>query len=134
MARIGRLFLSSTFVGYLLTSVVALGCDFASFLLLLRADMTPMAASAAGYLFGIVIHWLLSTRLVFANGMDSEGLERVREKGLFVGTALIGLAITTGMVGLGTQVGVYPVLAKLAAVGVSFLTTYLLRRVTIFRA
>ena len=60
--------------------------------------------------------------------------ERHRQKLLFVGSALVGLAITTAIVGVGTAMGLDPRLAKLAAILVSFQTTYLLRRHIVFRA
>jgi putative flippase GtrA len=65
--------------------------------------------------------------------MASQGAVRVRQKGLFVGTALLGLAITTAIVGWGAQLGLDPRIAKLIAVAVSFQATYMARRVIIFR-
>lgn len=126
--------LQGAFGRYALASVAALGVDIACFLLLLEGGAQPMAASAIGYSLGIIIHWLLSTRFVFAGAMDSAGLERVRQKGLFVATALLGLAITTLLVGGGHSLGLDPRAAKGAAIVVSFLATYGARRATIFRA
>lgn len=132
-ARMHRLLLSKTFARYLATSIAALGCDVALFLLLLRAEMLPMAASVAGYTAGIIVHWILSTRFVFDDGMVAQGLARTRQKGMFVVTALIGLAITALIVGCGDLLGLDPRLAKLAAIAVSFQATYVARRTTIFR-
>lgn len=133
-ARLIGLVLSATFGRYLLTSVLSLGCDVGLFLLLLNGGMAPMAASALAYMAGVIVHWVISTRLVFDNGMASQGLERVRQKGLFVATALLGLAITSAIVGWGAELGLDPRLAKLIAVAVSFQATYLARRTIIFRA
>ena len=122
-------------LNYLLASGLALGSDAGLFLLLLDAGLPPMAASAIGYCAGILVHWLVSSRLVFADGAAARGTgERHRQKWLFVGSALIGLAITTAIVGAGTALGLDPRLAKLAAIVVSFQTTYLLRRHIVFRA
>jgi putative flippase GtrA len=132
-AQLLNLVLSATFGRYLLTSVLSLGCDVGLFLLLLSGGMAPMGASAVGYGAGIVVHWLLSTRFVFDQGMASQGAVRVRQKGLFVGTALLGLAITTAIVGWGDRLGLDPRIAKLIAVAVSFQATYMARRVIIFR-
>lgn len=122
-------------LNYLLASGLALGSDAGLFLLLLDAGLPPMAASAVGYCAGIFVHWLVSSRLVFADGAAERGTgERHRQKLLFVGSALIGLAITTAIVGTGTALGLDPRLAKLAAIIVSFQTTYLLRRHIVFRA
>ncbi|WP_374523938.1 GtrA family protein [Sphingopyxis sp.] len=121
-------------LNYLIASGLALGSDAGLFLLLLDAGLQPMAASAIGYCAGILVHWLVSSRLVFADGAAARGTgERHRQKLLFVGSALIGLAITTAIVGIGTALGLDPRIAKLAAIAVSFQTTYLLRRHIVFR-
>lgn len=122
-------------INYLLASVLALGSDAGLFLLLLDAGLAPMSASAVGYCMGIFVHWLVSSRLVFADGTAARGTgERHRQKMLFVGSALIGLAVTTAIVGGGSALGLDPRLAKLVAIVVSFQTTYLLRRHIVFRA
>jgi putative flippase GtrA len=122
-------------INYLLASVLALGSDAGLFLLLLDAGLAAMAASAVGYCAGILVHWLVSSRLVFADGAAARGTgERHRQKMLFVGSALVGLAVTTAIVGTGTALGLDPRLAKLAAIVISFQTTYMLRRHIVFRA
>ncbi|MGV3731083.1 MAG: GtrA family protein [Sphingopyxis sp.] len=122
-------------VNYLLASALALGSDAGLFLLLLDAGLAPISASATGYCAGILVHWLISSRLVFADGAAARGTgERHRQKLLFVGSAIIGLAVTTAIVGGGSALGIDPRLAKLAAIVVSFQTTYLLRRHIVFRA
>jgi putative flippase GtrA len=132
--RLVNFALSRTYGRYLLASVVALGCDIAAFLALLQAGVTPVVASAAAYLGGNAVHWLFSTRFVFENGMSERGLARTRQKGMFMITGLLGLAVTTGIVGVGASAGLDPRLAKLAAVIVSFQLTYIARRATLFRA
>ena len=122
-------------LNYLLASGLALGSDAGLFLLLLDGGLSPVAASAVGYCAGILVHWLISSRLVFADGTAARGTgERHRQKLLFVGSAFIGLAVTTAIVGSGSALGLDPRLAKLAAIVVSFQTTYLLRRHIVFRA
>lgn len=119
---------------YLLASALALGSDAGLFLLLLDAGFAPIPASALGYCAGIGVHWLISSRLVFADGAAARGTgERHRQKMLFVGSALVGLAVTTAIVGTGSALGLDPRLAKLVAILVSFQTTYLLRRHIVFR-
>ena len=122
-------------LNYLLASALALGSDAGLFLLLLDAGLSPVMASATGYCAGILVHWMVSSRLVFADGAAARGTdERHRQKLLFVGSALVGLAVTTAIVGGGSALGLDPRLAKLAAIVVSFQTTYLLRRHIVFRA
>lgn len=122
-------------LNYLLASALALGSDAGLFLLLLNAGLAPVPASATGYCAGILVHWMISSRLVFADGAAARGTgERHRQKLLFVGSAVVGLAVTTAIVGGGSALGFDPRLAKLAAIAVSFQTTYLLRRHIVFRA
>ena len=122
-------------LNYLLASVLALGSDAGLFLLLLDAGLSPMSASATGYCAGILVHWMVSSRLVFADGAAARGTgERHRQKLLFAGSALVGLAVTTAIVGGGSALGLDPRLAKLLAIVISFQTTYLLRRHIVFRA
>ncbi|MFT3968519.1 MAG: GtrA family protein [Sphingobium sp.] len=134
IARTAGALLSRTYNRYLLASIVALGFDTGLFLLLLRAGLPPVAASAAGYVFGLVLHWLISTRLVFAGGMAADGPARAGQKALFILSGLLGLAITMVIVGAGHRAGLDPRLAKLAAMVLSFQATYMARRILIFRA
>lgn len=117
---------------YLAASVVALGFDMASFLALLATGMPAAPASALSYTLGIGVHWFISSRAVFIGGVAERGPARTRQKALFVASALVGLALTAGVVGLGSAVGVDPRLAKVAAVGISFVATWLLRARLVF--
>lgn len=119
---------------YLAASVVALGVDMGAFLALLRAGTAAALAASIGYSLGIVAHWLLSTRAVFTDGVAERGPERTRQKAMFVMSALLGLALTTAIVGIGSRLGIDPRLAKLVAIGASFTLTWLLRKTVIFRA
>lgn len=119
---------------YLAASVVALGFDMGSFMVLLAAGLAAAPASAVSYSLGIVVHWFISSRAVFTAGVAERGPARTRQKAMFVASALIGLALTAGIVGLGSAMGVYPLLAKVAAVGVSFVATWLLRARIVFAA
>lgn len=118
---------------YLLASVGALAVDMGSFLALLALGVMPVLASAAGYSLGIVAHWLLSSRAVFADSVSAERVHRTRQKALFVGSALIGLALTTMIVGAGTVVGLDSRLSKIVAIGASFTVTWLLRKRVVFQ-
>lgn len=122
------------FLRYLAASALALGVDMGTFLALLSLGVPAAAAAAVGYALGIVAHWLASSRAVFTAGVADHGPERSRQKALFVGSALAGLAVTTTIVGGGTALGLDPRLAKLAAIGASFVLTWLLRERVVFRA
>ena len=121
-------------VRYVLASVGALAVDVGSFLALLSLAVPAAAASAFGYALGIVAHWLLSSRAVYADTVAERGRERTKQKALFVVSAMIGLGLTTGIVGLADLGGIDPRLAKLVAIGVSFTVTWMLRNRVVFRS
>ena len=82
---------------------------------------------------GIAVHWLVSSRKVFTDSVARQGPARTRQKALFVGSALVGLAVTTGVVAGASALGLDPRLAKLVAVAASFAVTWLLRDSVVFR-
>jgi len=118
---------------YVLASVGALAVDMGSFLALLALAVPAAMAAALGYGLGIVAHWLLSSRAVFTDSVAAPGRERTKQKALFVGSAMVGLALTIAIVGLADLGGIDPRLAKLFAIGVSFAVTWMLRNKVVFR-
>jgi putative flippase GtrA len=124
-----------TFIRYTVVSIAALIADMCVFLALLKAGTPSTVAAAIGYTIGILAHWLLSSRKVFQDRVSERGTaERRQQKAMFVISALLGLAITMAIVGLGEALGLDPRIAKIMAIGTSFVLTYLLRNVVIFRA
>jgi putative flippase GtrA len=121
-------------VRYVLASVGALAVDLGSFLAFLSLAVPAAGASALGYGLGIVAHWLLSSRAVFADSVAMRGRERTKQKALFVVSAMIGLALTTGIVGLADLAGTDPRIAKLGAIVISFAVTWMLRNKVVFRS
>lgn len=117
---------------YLLASVVSLAVDVALFMLLVAFLFDPGWASAAGYSAGIVVHWFISSNFVFP-GKRRDGAALQLQRFGFIASALLGLGITVSMVSGLTSVGVLPVLAKAAAVAVSFFAVYLTRKYGVFR-
>jgi putative flippase GtrA len=117
---------------YVSASAAALCIDMLVFLALLRAGMWAVAASSLGYCAGLALHWLISSRIVFADRAAVSAAGRTRQKALFIASALVGLAITSAIVGLGTYLGIDARMAKLVAIGLSFQTTWLLRRSVVF--
>lgn len=120
-------------IRYGFASVGALAVDVGVFLAMLAANVAAAPASAFGYSFGIIAHWLLSSRKVFQDGVAADGRARMRQKALFVISALIGLAVTTAIVGIGDHAGFDPRLAKLVAIAASFILTYILRSRVVFQ-
>jgi len=130
-----RFFRQLTYMRYLVVSVAALAVDLGLFLAFLPLGMLSMVASAIGYSAGIIVHWFLSSRKVFGDRVSDKGTsERTQQKAMFVMSALLGLAITTAIVGAGDALGFDPRIAKIIAIGVSFQLTYMLRNVIIFRS
>jgi putative flippase GtrA len=129
-----RRFTDLVFLRYIAASALALGIDIGSFLALLALGTAAPAAAAIGYSLGIVAHWLISSRAVFTAGVAERGPERTRQKALFVASALLGLGLTTAIVGLGGLFGFDPRLAKLIAIAASFTLTWLMRERIVFRA
>lgn len=132
MAMLTRL-RDTRLVRYLAASAGALAVDMGSFLALLALGAWSAPAAAAGYSLGILAHWLLSSRAVFNDTVAPRGLVRTRQKALFVVSALIGLAFTTAIVGLGDLAGLDPRIAKGGAIVASFTLTWLLRSRIVFR-
>lgn len=121
-----------TYLRYILSSAGALAVDMSVFMALFHLGLYPAAASALGYIVGIAAHWLLSSRAVFTETVAADGRQRDRQKALFLGSALAGLAITTSIVWTGDMMGMDPRLAKLAAIAISFQATYLMRKKVVF--
>ena len=121
----------ATYGRYAAASVVALGTDLALFVLLQAGGWPIALVSATSYTAGIVIHWLLSSRVVFVVTRAS-GDARRHQQLLFLLSAGAGLAITVGIVQTGAALGLDPRLAKLTAIGISFQTTYLMRARLVF--
>ncbi|WEK45370.1 MAG: GtrA family protein [Candidatus Andeanibacterium colombiense] len=133
MIALAARLLDNRMMRYLLASVIALGADMGSFFAMYALGVFLPAAYAASYTLGILVHWLISSRLVFADTVAERGLARTRQKALFVGSALMGLALTTAVGSLSVYAGVHPVMGKLIAVAASFVLTWLLRIKVVFR-
>jgi putative flippase GtrA len=119
------------YLRYIAVSAGALGVDLGIYFAGLSLDVAAALAAAAGYLSGVAVHWILSSRLVF-DDVAQRGRARTKQKALFLTSAFIGLGLTVAIVALATRFGLDPRVAKLVAVAVSFQTTYFLRRTIVF--
>ena len=124
--------LDQVYFRYVGASAVSLGVDFAIFMAALSVGVPPAAAAACGYIIGIVCHWLISSRMVFVGHVAEEAASRRQQQALFVVSALVGLGITTGIVGIGSRYGLDPRIAKGIAIVVSFQATYVIRKKVVF--
>ena len=124
--------LDQLYTRYIGASVASLGVDFAVFMAALSLGVPPALAAACGYVAGIVCHWLISSRFVFTGQVAADSAARRSQQALFLLSALVGLGITTGIVGLGSRFGLDPRIAKGIAIVVSFQATYVLRKKVVF--
>jgi putative flippase GtrA len=116
---------------YLVVSAVALGCDVAVYASLIGGGTRAAAAGAAGYIFGLVVHYALSARWVFP---DAAGTRRTAPTFVkFAATGLVGLATTAAVIDLLTGnhlAGAFT--AKAAATVTAYVVVFLLRRTFVF--
>jgi putative flippase GtrA len=124
--------LDRIYTRYLGASAASLGVDFATFMAALSAGVPPALAAAFGYAAGILCHWLISSRIVFVGRVAADSPGRRQQQALFVLSALVGLGITTAIVGLGSRYGIDPRIAKGIAIVISFQATYMLRKKVVF--
>ena len=117
---------------YVAASAASLGVDFGIFMAALSAGVPPALAAALGYCGGIVCHWMISIRAVFLGRVAAAAAGRRPQQVLFALSALMGLGVTTAIVGFGSGHGLDPRLAKAIAMVVSFQATYVLRRRVVF--
>jgi len=113
---------------YLLASVCALSSDMILFLGLSHAGVAPVPSAFLGYAAGLVVHWIISSRYVFAVRGEATHAQRVG----FVASALVGMGLTMATVGGLSAAGVAPALAKLASVPLSFFAVYAIRKYGVF--
>ena len=118
---------------YLVVSALALGCDVALYASLIGVGIRAAAAGAAGYMFGLMVHYVLSARWVFP---DAAGTRRTAPAFVkFAATGLIGLATTAAIIDVLTRnhlAGAFA--AKAAAVVTAYAVVFLLRRTYVFAA
>lgn len=123
----------SRFGRYILASLAGTIGDLGTFLLLYSQGLLAGLAAAIGYACGTLVHWLVSSRFVFPDRLSEAGIKRGGQQAMFVMSALIGLGLTTLIVSAADAAGSDPRIAKLVAMGVSFLTVWLIRLTLVFR-
>lgn len=117
---------------YLGASVVALAVDLLAFFTLIHLGFASLTAGAVSYSCGIVVHWLVSSRLVFTGHVAGDPVLRRRQQLQFALSAAVGLFVTQAVISMGDALLLDPRISKLFAVGVSFQLTYLLRSRIVF--
>ena len=118
---------------YMVASACGTVVDLASFLVLFRIGIPAVAAAVTGYVLGMVLHWFVSSRFVFADRLSAPGWQRGSQQLLFATSALVGLLLTAGIVWAFEQAGSDPRLGKLVAMAASFVCVFLIRLLVVFR-
>jgi putative flippase GtrA len=115
-------------MGYGVTGGIAAIVDAGGFALLLRAGLGVAAAATASFCTAAVVNYVLSSRFVFAGRTSAQGFA------LFFVVALIGLTVNLGVTLAGVYwVGLPPLMAKIAGIGVAFLVNFALNLRIVFR-
>lgn len=119
---------------YLGVSVVALGADFAIYWLLLGVMSKALVPAAIGYASGLVVHYFLASRLVFAARLHERGIAAETPTfAKYAATGVAGLLLTAVIVGLCTDIlGWSALLAKVIATGCAFVAVFFARRYLVF--
>lgn len=114
----------------LLASVAALGLDLAIFVGSMQMlGWTWFTAAFSGYLAGVVLQYVLCNLWVFSASEQKSGFLP------FAVLSLFGLGITWAVLhGLHEALGIHPLIAKSAAIGLSFAWNFLSRKWLLFRA
>jgi putative flippase GtrA len=120
--------------GYVAVSGTALCVDFSIYWALLGLTPYAFVAAAGGYVFGVMTHYALSSRIVFRHRFDKRGVvAEAPTVAKFFAAGLAGLTVTAIVVGLIADVmGGHPLMAKIMAAGCSFLTVFTILRLLVF--
>ena len=122
------------FAGYVAVSGSALCVDVAVYWVMLGIAKFAFVAAAAGYVCGVLFHYILSSRVVFRDLFEKRGVvQEAPALAKFYAAGLSGLVVTACVVGiLADMIGVNPMLAKVAAAGCSFLVVFVSLRFFVF--
>jgi putative flippase GtrA len=118
---------------YFSASVIALAIDVAVYAAFCVANVNALLAGTVGYAVGMLAHYILSTAFVFDVEFSRKSASRRLTE--FAITGLLGLILTAAIIGCLTNHFAAPaMIAKAAAVVVSFFAVFLLRRWIVFAA
>ena len=120
------------FLLYAAVSVLALAIDILIlYVAAVRLAMPGYLAAALAYAGGLVAHFLLSVRYVFAyRRLDNARTEVL----VYALTGLLGMLLSAGIVYLGGLMGQSLAVSKLAAIAISFVAVFMARKATLFSA
>jgi putative flippase GtrA len=110
---------------------VAFAVDIAFLALLVEAALLPyLPAAAIAFCVGSLVAYGLSVRFIFAHRRVQD---RRVEALTFIGLGVVGLGVNLAGMWAGIELmHLHYLIAKVIAAGLSFITNYLLRRLTLF--
>jgi putative flippase GtrA len=117
---------------YLLASAAALLADLGVFALLAHLGWDWYAAATGGFLLGSVVAYVISVRWVFA---ARSFRSRSAELATFLLIGCLGLLVVQGVMWVCIEwFGVRGSIARVVAVGFSFTSNFVLRKLILFRS
>ncbi len=122
------------FAGYTAVSGGALCVDFTIYWWLLPVAKFAFVAAIGGYVCGVLFHYMLSSRVVFASRFQSRGfIEEAPTIVRFFVAGASGLLVTAMILGVLADIGgANPLVAKIVASGCSFVTVFFTLRAFVF--
>lgn len=124
------------FLGYVAVSGAALAVDVSIYASLLTVFHYASLAAPFGYVFGVLTHYMLSSRIVFRKRISARGLSAEAPViGKFFAAGFTGLLVTTLTIAiLADMMGIHPLVAKAAAAGLSFIAVFTSLRLFVFKS
>jgi len=120
--------LNTRLARYGFASISGTVVDLALFALLIATANGAGLAAAVAYIGGTAWHWIAAQHL--ARG----GMAYARPKSVFIGSSLLGLGLTSGIVMTASYGGLDPVTAKMISMCATFSSVWLVRLMAIFDA
>ena len=118
---------------YAMVSALALVVDVAIlYVIATQLALPAYLATALAYAFGLAVHYSLSVRYVFT--YRRLVAQRRAEVVVYALTGVVGILLSAGIVYLGSVFGQTLVVSKLAAIIVSFIAVFMIRKATLFSA
>ncbi len=99
-----------------------------------KTSGTIAIATAAGFIVGVTVNYILSVLFVFKNAREGAG-KGVRAMTVFLAGAVVGLLLTQAIMNFGTiQLGYNETLVKIGATLIVMVWNYVSRKLLIFRS
>lgn len=127
------------FIRYVIVGGISFMADFGTLTLLeelifrQQTDRQIFISTAAGFIVGLVINYILSLIFVFRSKDNKNSGKSVGDFIIFALVGVIGLAITEGLMHLGVNVlGFHYMITKIVTAGIVLIWNYLGRKILIF--